>query len=200
MLTDKKNFDVLKELFNIGVGGAATALNRIIKTKLWIKVPEVYVASINDVLDVIGSTERPVLSVYIRIQENFPSGVLLLFTEESAKKLVKLSMSHHSEREIDELIFISALKEIANIMTSYFLNNFSQFIKKTLTLGIPHFVYDMAGAILQSIISEHTSSPTEVLIVKTEIFSEKEMIQVLFLLIPEESSLKFLFEKTANER
>lgn len=187
--------DMLKEMFNIGVGGATVALNKIIKTKLMIKVPEVYIKSVNEAIELVGPADRQVLSVYIKVSDNFPSGILIMFDEDSAKKLVKLSMASLNSENIDELIFISVLKEIANIMSSYFLNNFSQFIKMPLSPGIPHFAYDMVGAIMQSIISEHKEKANDVLIVKTEIFSDDEKVLLDFLLIPEDASLKLLFEK-----
>lgn len=187
--------DMLKELFNVGVGGAATALNKIVKTKLMITVPEVYLVSPGEVIEILGPAERQVLSIYIKVSDNFPSGILLMFDDESAKKLVKLSMAGIDIQKIDELMFISVLKEIANIMSSYFLNNFSQFVKMPLSPGLPHFALDMAGAIIQSIISEHEQKAEDILIVKTEIFNEAEKILMDFILVPEEISLKLLFEK-----
>lgn len=187
--------DMLKELFNVGVGGAATALNKIVKTKLMITVPEVYLVSPSDAIEILGPAERQVLSIYIKVSDNFPSGILLMFDEESAKKLVKLSVAGIDIQKIDELMFISVLKEIANIMSSYFLNNFSQFVKMPLSPGLPHFALDMAGAIIQSIISEHKEKAEDILIVKTEIFNEAEKILMDFILVPEDVSLKLLFEK-----
>lgn len=187
--------DMLKELFNVGVGGAATALNKIVKTKLMITVPEVYLVSPGEVIEILGPAERQVLSIYIKVSDNFPSGILLMFDDESAKKLVKLSMAGIDIQKIDELMFISVLKEIANIMSSYFLNNFSQFVKMPLSPGLPHFALDMAGAIIQSIISEHEQKADDILIVKTEIFNEAEKILMDFILVPEDISLKLLFEK-----
>lgn len=190
-----KKLDMLKELFNIGVGGAATALSKMVKTKLIITVPQVYLASVKEIIELFDPPERKILSIYIKISDNFPSGILLIFDEDSAKKLVKLAMPSDSIYKIDELMFISVLKEISNIMTSYFLNNFSQFVKMPLSPGIPHFAFDMASAILESIIAEHKEKPNEILIVKAEIYNEKERIFMDFLLIPEELSLKLLFEK-----
>lgn len=187
--------DMLKELFNIGVGGATTALNKIVNTKLMINVPEVYIKSVSDAIELMGPAERQVLSVYIKVSENFPSGILIMFDEDSAKKLVNLSMKNLHSEKIDDLIFISVLKEIANIMSSYFLNNFSQFVKLPLSPGIPHFAFDMAGAIMQSVISEQKEKANDVLLVKTEIFNNDEKIVLDFLLIPEDISLKILFEK-----
>ncbi len=187
--------DMLKEFFNVGVGGAATALNKLVKTKLMITVPEVYLVSPDEVIEILGPAERQVLSIYIKVSNNFPAGILLMFDDESAKKLVKLSMAGIDIQKIDELMFISVLKEIANIMSSYFLNNFSQFVKMPLSPGLPHFALDMAGAIIQSIISEHEQTAEDILIVKTEIFNEAEKILMDFVLVPEEISLKLLFEK-----
>jgi len=190
-----KKLDMLKELFNIGVGGAATALNKIVKTKLMITVPDVYLVSASEAIELLGPAERQVLSVYIRVSDNFPAGILIMLDDESAKKLVKLSMSGIDTQKMDELMFISVLKEIANIMTSYFLNNFSQFVKMPLSPGLPHFALDMAGAIMQSVISEHKEKAGDLLIVKTEIYNEAEKIIMDFILIPEDLSLKLLFEK-----
>ncbi len=186
--------DKLRELFNIGVGGAATALNKIIKRKLLITVPKVFLTPVSDAVELVGPPDRKVLSVYIRTSDNLPSGILIMLNEESAKKLVRLSMSGIGDDKIDELIFISVLKEIANIMSSYFLNNFSKFIKMPLAPGVPHFAFDMAGAIMESVISEHKDRAGDVLLVKTEIYSEEEKVVMDFLLIPEDRSLKFIFD------
>ena len=149
----EKKLDMLRELFNIGVGGAATALNKVVKTKLMLKVPDVMLVSVDKAIEMLGPIEKHVLSVYIRVSDNFPAAILIMLDDVSAKKLVKLSTSGLKSYDVDELAFISVLKEIANIMSSYFLNNFSQFIKRSLSPGIPHFVLDMVGAVMHTVIS-----------------------------------------------
>lgn len=195
----EKKLDMLRELFNIGVGGAATALNKVVKTKLMLKVPDVMLVSVDKAIEMLGPIEKQVLSVYIRVSDNFPAAILIMLDDVSAKKLVKLSTSGLKSYEVDELAFISVLKEIANIMSSYFLNNFSQFIKHSLSPGIPHFVLDMVGAVMQTVISEHKEKATDVLIVKTEIYNNEEKFLMDFLLIPEESSLNLIFENSPND-
>lgn len=195
----EKKLDILKEFFNIGVGGAVTALHKIVKTKLMLQVPDVVLVSVDKAIEMLGPPERQVFAVYIRVSENFPAAILIMLDDISAKKLVKLSTAGLSSYEVDELAFISVLKEIANIMSSYFLSNFSQFIKRPLSPSIPHFVLDMVGAVIQTVISEHKGKETDVLIVKTEIYSNEEKFVIDFLLIPEERSLNLIFDNLPDD-
>lgn len=192
----EKKLDSLREIFNIGVGGAATALNKIIKIPVMITVPEVSILPIDNAINYLGPADKRVVSIYIRVSDNFPAGILLIFDEESAMHMVRLSTKKLCGSMEDESC-ISVLKEIANIMCSYFLNNFSKFIKLSLLPSVPHFAVDMSGAILDSVIlgGQEKGTGTDVLFVKTELFNQQEKFYFNFLLIPESQSLKVLLEK-----
>jgi chemotaxis protein CheC len=190
----EKKLDSLREIFNIGVGGAATALNKIIKIPVMITVPEVAIMPIDGVLDYLGPADKRVVSIYVRISDNFPAGILLVLDEDSAKQIVRLSSVKSCDCMEDER-FISVLKEVANIMCSYFLNNFSKFIKMPLMPSVPEFAVDMSGAILDCVILNYHRKNTDILLVKTELYNQQEKFFFNFMLIPESESLKVLLEK-----
>lgn len=90
-----KRIDILKEIANIGAGNAATSLSQLLNKKIEMKVPNVYVASFNDVMDLAGGAETEVTAVYIRIQEDITGSMFFILPIPQAKKYAKALMNDY---------------------------------------------------------------------------------------------------------
>lgn len=188
-----KKLDALKELFNIGVGGSANALYKIIKVPIMVRVPEVYLTSIDKAMQILGPLDKQVVSVYVKVSDGIRAGILLIMDEDSAKNLVKL-VSGVDCNKIDNGSCKSVLKEVTNILSSYFLSTLASFLKMCLIPDVPLYAFDMQGAIIDYVFADREDNDLDVLFVLTELFS-KEKIRFNFILVPEKASLDLLFDK-----
>ena len=80
--------DALKEISNIGMGHAATALSQLVGDTIMLKVPRVTVTEFAQVPDLIGGPEKLVAGVTLRILGDARGSILLIFPQESALQLL----------------------------------------------------------------------------------------------------------------
>lgn len=191
-MNNEKKLDALKEIFNIGVGNATYALYKLINSSVMITVPDIFLISIDKAIEKLSPLDKKVFSFYIKISNGINGGILIIFDENSAKNLYKCV----NNKEVDEndSYMIGFLKEVANIITSYFLNTLAKLLKKSIMPEVPSFAYDMKGAVVDYVFSEHKNKELNVLFIITQIFC-KEHFKLKFLLIPEEETVEEILKK-----
>jgi len=190
----KKN-DILKELFNIGIGNATIALNKIIGIPVMISIPEVFFIPIDEAIAKLEPLDKRVVSFYINITQGLSAGVLIIMDENIAKHIVELTLK--KEVNIDSKLFIDVLQEVLNILTSHFINTISNLTKKRILPGIPKYACDMEGAIVDVVFAEHQDKSLKVLFVTTELIL-KEAKKMSFILIPNEDSVTEILESVCQ--
>lgn len=188
------SIESLKEIFNIGAGGAANALSKIIKKRVLIDIPKLTIISPDEVIDELGPPDKRVGAVYFDINGGFNGGIVIIFELDAIMKLASIALKNF-DRDINSDKTISFIKEISNIMSSYFLNNFSKFIKKVLIPSTPSYAMDMMGAMLEELFANYNKEGTDIMFLETLIFNEEEKISFDFLLIPDTKSSKMLIQK-----
>ncbi len=66
---DNMQFDVLKEIGNIGAGNATTALSKMINGKVDMSVPEVALLEFKELPDMVGGAENIVVGILIQFED-----------------------------------------------------------------------------------------------------------------------------------
>ncbi len=187
----------LREYFNVGAGGAANALGKIINKRVYMNIPRLGIMPVNKVLDELGDPDKKVCAVYFDIKGGFNAGIVIIFETEAVLRLASMTLKNF-DNDVCGSRTVSFLKEISNIMSSYFLNNFSKFVGKSLIPSVPAYSMDMLGAIMEELFASYGQSGLDIMFIETVIFNEEEKIFFDFLLIPDSNSLNFLQNK-ANE-
>lgn len=62
--------DILKEIGNIGAGNAATSLSQLLGHKIDMLVPNVEIADFNEVIELVGGPEQPIVGLMFRGRGN----------------------------------------------------------------------------------------------------------------------------------
>jgi len=187
--------DVLKEISNIGMGHAATALSQLIGETVYLRVPRVMVTDIAAVPDLLGGAERVVVGITLQILGAARGNILLVFPEESARQLLAALLRWQQEAlRLDE-VGVSTLKEVGNILASAYLNALGSLLRMTLIPSVPLLAHDMAGAVVDSVLIELSEAGDFALMVETEfhgVASGVEGITGQFFLLPDPASLDFV--------
>ncbi|WP_279041865.1 chemotaxis protein CheC, partial [Brevibacillus borstelensis] len=77
-------FDVLREVGNIGAGNAATALSKLIQKEIDMKVPQVKIIPFDEVADCVGGPEAVVVTVFLRVEGDCPGNMFFILDMASA--------------------------------------------------------------------------------------------------------------------
>lgn len=186
---DTIQFDVLKEIGNIGAGNATTALSRMINAKIDMSVPKVKLLGFSELAEVIGTEETVMAGILLLLEGDIDGMMMFLLEIDSARALVNSLLGKQSsdvnkgDINFDEMEF-SALREIGNIITGSYLSALSDLTKLTIVSSVPSLQIDLAEAILSIPAIEFSKIGDKVLLIQTQ-FDNESQINGYFVLVPE---------------
>lgn len=189
----EEHLDALREVSNIGVAHAATALSQLIGRSISLSVPKVLLTDIAKVPEVFGGAEKLVVGIYLQMLGDARGNILIVLPRDSALKLLsRLLPREKSEGTLLTELEISALKEVGNILASAYLNALGSLMGKTLIPSVPVLSFDMAGAVIDYALIALGEVGDLALMVETDFFGEEEKINGQFFLLPDPESLKII--------
>lgn len=179
--------DVLYSIVRKGLDDSSRALSSMTTGGIQLREPQLQFLSLNMVPSIAGGPENVVVAVYLGIEGDLNGHLMLLFTQPSGLRIVDMLLEQPlgTARELDEL-GVSALAETGNVCGSSFLNAISDRTGLKIVPTTPVVVTDMAGAILQSVVTELYLNGDEVLVVETGFNGE---VPGHFLLMPDQDSM-----------
>jgi len=130
--------DMLKELFNIGVGKAAASLSQMINQEISLSVPKVTIEKIDKLVALLGA-DKEIVSISQDVEGPFGARSMLLFHEESSMKVVKLMLGKQMPDEMLAELQEEALTEIGNIVLNACIGAISNAMKESFNVDIPSF-------------------------------------------------------------
>lgn len=180
-------FDVLREIGNIGAGNATTALSKLLDARIDMRVPKVNLLGFSDITSIIGNEEDVMVGILLGLEGDVNGMMMFLLDMTSAEKLVEAVLKKEHESRDDSFfdeMELSALNEIGNIITGAYLSALSDLTRLTIISSVPNLQIDMAGAILSIPAIEFSKIGDKVLLIETQ-FDEESHINGYFLLVPE---------------
>ncbi|MGN0481250.1 MAG: chemotaxis protein CheC [Lachnospiraceae bacterium] len=185
-------YDVLKELGNIGAGNATTALSQMLSIRMDMSVPNVALLDFCDISSFVGPEDAPVVGILLGLGGDITGMMMFLFDINSARHLVnKLMMDEKNMSYEFNEIELSALNEIGNIVGGSYLTALATLTQMRIEPSVPCMTIDMLGALLDVPAAEYARYGDKILIIQSK-FGESD-ISGYFLLIPElESYAKIL--------
>ena len=186
---EDSQFDVLKEIGNIGAGNATTALATMLNIKVDMSVPNVALLPFDNISSFIGSEEQTVVGILLEIQGDIDGMMMFLFDMKSAHHLVNSLMMrdvHQDENGMADFseMEMSALNEIGNIVSGSYLSALSGLTGMKMVSSVPALYIDMLGALLSVPAIEFGKYGDKLLMIQSE-FGEDDFVTGYFLLIPE---------------
>ena len=187
--------DALREIGNIGLGGAVTALSDLTGVLFTLEAPQVHqiVAVGTDTLEGIPP-ESLVVGTVSRVDGDWPGEGAFLFPWDSACVLWHILVQTQPSR-LDDLneLYQSVINEVSNIMLGNYLQAISQMTGFTMHMEPPAFAADMAMAVLGSILVEALYGQRELLAIETAFKTPEHEFKGYFLYLPETGNLEKLF-------
>lgn len=189
--------DALKEISNIGMGHAATALSQMIGQTVYLQVPHVTITEISKVSGHLGGAERLMVGITLQILGDARGSIMLLFPKESAHRLLCSLLGRQKKTLIMNEETVSALKEVGNILASAYLSALGNLLNKTLIPSVPLLAYDMAGAVVDYVFIELRKSGDMALMVETDFSGDRDQglaIKGHFFLLPDPVTLNIFLD------
>ncbi|MDH4617214.1 chemotaxis protein CheC [Brevibacillus sp. AY1] len=186
-------FDVLREIGNIGAGHAATALSKLMQKEIDMKVPQVRIIPFDEVADCVGGAENVVVTVFLRVEGDSPGNMFFILDMDSATHLLHQVTGISKTVQEWEEMEVSALHEIGNILTGSYLSSLADFTQLNLQPSVPGLAVDMAGAILSYGLHALGQTGDFALTIDTAFFEGNDQVKGNFFLIPDPDSLPILF-------
>lgn len=141
--------DLIKEIFNTGVGAASATLEEMAGTEVLLTVPYVDIIRLGDLISEIKKSEGPSLSAITQNYSGpFEGTAILLYSETSSLKLVQLltgtalPVERISEFEED------ALCEVGNIVLNACLATVGNIFKAEIETELPKLLTGSAEKVL----------------------------------------------------
>lgn len=193
----KDQLDALKEVGNIGSGNAATALAQFLNRKIDMTVPNASIMDLNEIPNLVGGANKPILGIFLKIMGEISGRFLLLIPETTAIKMLKTLIPGC---EIKTLVKIgelesSCMREIGNILAGAFLNALSALTQTTMLNSLPSLNFDYAGAMIDNVVADMTAVSDKVLMMETSFTEEQEDMRIHIFILPAPDSLELLLKK-----
>ncbi len=183
---DNMQYDVLREIGNIGAGNATTALSQMLNAKIDMKVPKVDLLEFRELSDIVGGAEKLVVGILFTLDGQIEGMMMFMLEIAASRHLVNQLMGgdmSNTSIEFNE-IEISALNEIGNIIAGAYLSSLSTLTNILITASVPYMAIDMAGAILSVPAIEFGKIGDKALLIETEFGDEDIAVNGYFILIP----------------
>lgn len=192
--------DALREIGSIGAGHAATALSELVDQKVMITVPKLEVIAVHEVPGVMGGSETLVAAVYLRVLGDVRGSMLFLVPRDSALSMVDLLQGHDVGTtkvigETDEEL----LKQTGNILAMAYLNSLTRLTDLIFLPSPPAFAFDMAGAIMDSIMAEAGMVAEHAIVVSTEFLRIAEKVNAMLFFLPKPETLDVILARLGVE-
>lgn len=143
-MLDEKQLDALKELCNIGSGSAATVLSGFLKRDLRIEVPRIFAGA--EALKKIAPSQDWLFIAHV-IGGPIGGRLVVCVRKSDAERMVKVLLGSLPPDWPRDDNAMSAVREVSNILTSYFLSVLGLFFKQVLVPGVPELLPSTAEAL-----------------------------------------------------
>lgn len=195
------HLDVLKEIGNIGAAHAATALSNLLGKKIDMRVPDVKMASFNEMMELAGGSENAVVGIYLRIEGDAQGSMFFILPIEQANRFIQSliqdeSFDFHTPPYSE--MGLSAMQEMGNILSGSYLSALSDFTGLKIYPTVPGLSVDMFGAIISIGLIELSQVSDTVIVINTsiyeEVMSDDDAVNGQFFLLPEPDSFEAIFK------
>ena len=173
--------DALGEIFNIGVGRAASSLSQIVTDTVLLSAPEVMLVHREDAAKVLlGSEFRQFSTVSQHFSGAFDAEAMLVFPESNALEIVRLMVGPHMSVEELSEFEQEAMCEVGNIILNACMSALADLFHLALNGTLP--VHRFGDTESLSFLSGGDSQMVLVLQVDMTISQQRVQGHILFLL------------------
>lgn len=161
--------------------------------------PVTRVVPLVEIPNVLGGPEQEAVGIYLQSEGDLVAQFVLVLPLDKARAMVDLILGNEPGTTVElGPVERSALGEVGNITTGYFLNQVASLMHWEARPTPPAVVVDMVGAILNIVTATVAGVSDEVLLLQGNFVRAGREIEVMFWIIPDAASLKLLTGSQAH--
>ncbi len=185
-------FNSLRSLAVNGAFDASRAVSKWLKRGVRLASPDIERLPIADVCDLFDENE-PIAALHVPLGLEAHGHALLAISENNARELVDLVCDQPKGTctKLDEMER-SCLQETGNIIVSSFVNSWAGWLNTPMEIQAPQFIYDLPGAVMDSLLSEQALLSDDVLLARTKFVVADRTVDWLMFVLPSPSTLRLL--------
>jgi chemotaxis protein CheC len=165
--------DILKEVINIGVGRAAGILNQMLRYHIELQVPEVKILAHRELAGETGHMGRDALAaVEMGFSGPFTGASALVFSSESASRLVSILVDDPTTLDDLDLLRIGTLQEVGNIVLNGVMGSIANILSQPLDYSPPTFEEGR----FDSLVLSRSSNPAATVLLAQTHFSIRQVL------------------------
>lgn len=190
----KDQLDALRELGNIGSGNACTALAQFLNRKIAMDVPTAKILPFNEISSLLGGPQERTIGIFLKVMGKISGKFLLLIPEDTGIKLMRTLIPKSRANKASDMddFEISCMREIGNILAGSFLNALSILTHTTMLNSLPAMAFDMAGALIDTVVADMAAVSEHVLMIETSFLESNANLKLHIFLMPDPDSLEQL--------
>lgn len=187
-------FDVLKEISNIGAGNATTAISTMLGIKVNMEVPVIKFLEFKELAESIGGAENIVTGILFGLEMDIDGMMMFVMDCKSAQRMIA-NILHVDEAEGTEFseMGLSVLQELGNIIAGSYLSAISSLTHLSIAPTVPYLSVDMAGAILSVPAIQFGTVSDKALLIRSEFGDEATSVDGYFILVPTLEAFEKIF-------
>lgn len=193
-LRDALDDPALLAAFGAGLRGAASSCEAMSGGRLHVSSSEIRRLTTADVLISAGGPEVVVAAAYVGFFGRLSGHAVLMLPATEARSLARIildglvDMTPPGSADIAmagmSALERSALEEIGNVAISAVLSGLGDHFGETILPTVPAFAFDMAGAVLDAIVSEAADEDGTLLAARTRFSQDGRAAMGVLLIVP----------------
>jgi chemotaxis protein CheC len=136
-------YDLLTELFNVGIGRSAAALSEMLKQEIQLSVPEISFCSVDELVEQFPNEEN-IITVSQDISGPFDMQSMLLFPVSGSLNVIRAMLGDHLSDEMATELQQEAFTEIGNIVLNACIGIIAKMLGDNFIIELPQFSDDKA--------------------------------------------------------
>jgi chemotaxis protein CheC len=148
--------DIIKEILNIGLARAADSFAAIAKDKVLLKVPDVQLIEVKELISLVTRYEDTHIIIQSDIKGDFNGATLMLFSDDHIALLSEVCLSMLDVRKGElSVMQESLLLEISNIITGALVTQLANILKSNIYGSPPKAPKSHIANSLKDILVQH---------------------------------------------
>ena len=188
---NKELYDLLQSVAKEGLTHAASGLSTMVGTDLRVDNPCVKTINVKEIPLALGGPENEAVGIYLKSEGELSGHFMLVIPYQKALELVDMLMevSPGTTTSLGS-IERSALAEVGNLTTAFFLNAVAALTGISARPTPPAVMVDMVGAILDIMVAATGGIEDSVLTFQASFICGERSVQSDFWVIPDPLTLK----------
>jgi len=196
---DRKSLTMMKTIASEGMNNAAQGFSGMVGRKIEVSDPVFSVVPFLTIPEIIGRSEDDAVGIYLRFEGDLFGQIMMIIPYPRALELADLILGSTpgTTQQLGSLER-SALGELGNLCTSFFLNAVATTTGTHFRPTPPAVIVDMLGAILDILIATIGSVSENVLVVHANLVDGTRSVGTDFWIVPDMKTLQMLMQKNSS--